>query len=377
MTATEPRRPLAVEDLRKGFADRGNTVNAVDGVSFEIKEGELYTLLGPSGCGKTSTLRSVAGLERPDGGRVVIDGTLVAGVAEGTFVPPNRRDIGMVFQSYGIWPHMTVFDNAAFPLQVLRRKPPKQEIRERVESALAVVQLAGYEGRMATQLSGGQQQRLALARALVRRPKLLLLDEPLSNLDAKLRGAMRAELASLQQQLGITTLYVTHDQAEALGMSSRIAVMSAGRIVQEGTPRDIYQRPATRFVADFVGTTNFLEGTVVSAAPAGDSGPGTRIGTALGELVGTAAPGVKTGDQVLLAVRPEAVRLHLTEPAAAPNVVPGELEQVMFTGECLDCHVRVGDHVWITRQEPRLAAGPGDKAWLELPADALSIVPSA
>ncbi|REE95667.1 ABC transporter ATP-binding protein [Thermomonospora umbrina] len=371
MTATAGgTRPLAVEGLRKRFADRDTTVKAVDDVSFEIREGELYTLLGPSGCGKTSTLRSVAGLERPDGGRIIIDGSLVTGGPDEVFVPSNKRDIGMVFQSYGIWPHMTVYDNAAFPLQVARPRPPKKEIRERVEQALAAVHLAGYEGRAATRLSGGQQQRLALARALVRRPKLLLLDEPLSNLDAKLRQAMRAELSSLQQQLGITALYVTHDQAEALSMSSRIAVMSAGRIVQEGTPRDIYQRPATRFVADFVGTTNLLQGKVT-----GREGGGTRVATDVGELMAPPTPGVKAGDTVLLAVRPESVRLHLDEPGPAANVVRGEVDRVMFVGECVDCHVRVGDATWVTRQQPHLAAGPGDRAWLELPAEGLSIIP--
>ncbi|GAA2636049.1 ABC transporter ATP-binding protein [Actinomadura fulvescens] len=352
--------PLAVAGLRKGFADRGTTVQAVDDVGFEIREGEVYTLLGPSGCGKTSTLRAVAGLERPDAGRIVIDGTVVTDT--GRFVPPNRRDIGMVFQSYGIWPHMNVFDNAAFPLQVA--KVPKKEIKKRVEDALAAVHLPGYEGRMATQLSGGQQQRLALARALVRRPKLLLLDEPLSNLDAKLRQAMRAELASLQQELGITTLFVTHDQDEALSMSTRIAVMQAGKIVQEGTPREVYQRPATRFVADFVGTTNFLEGTRAAAG---------RIDTPTGSFDVTSDPGTSPGEDVLLAVRPEAVRLHLSEPAI-PNVVKGEVERVMFVGECVDCHVRVGDSTWVTRQDPHLTADPGATVWLELPADRISVI---
>ncbi|TDD40146.1 ABC transporter ATP-binding protein [Actinomadura sp. KC06] len=357
--------PLAVEGLRKGFADRGATVQAVDDVSFDVREGEVYTLLGPSGCGKTSTLRSVAGLERPDAGRIVIDGTVVSDT--GSFVPPERRDIGMVFQSYGIWPHMTVFDNAAFPLKVGKAKVPKKEIRERVESALAAIHLSGYEGRMATQLSGGQQQRLALARALVRRPKLLLLDEPLSNLDAKLRQAMRAELASLQQELGVTTLFVTHDQDEALSMSSRIAVMQNGKIVQEGTPREVYQRPATRFVADFVGTTNFLDGT---------RGTGTLVETAAGtmDVPAVADTAAKAGDPVVLAVRPEAVLLHAAEPGAVPNTVKGEVDRVMFVGESVDCHVRVGDGTWVTRQDPRLDVAPGDAVWLELPGDRLSVL---
>ncbi|WP_018658434.1 ABC transporter ATP-binding protein [Actinomadura flavalba] len=354
--------PLAVHGLRKGFADRGTTVQAIDDVGFDVREGEIYTLLGPSGCGKTSTLRAVAGLERPDEGRIVIDGTVVT--ETGCFVPPERRDIGMVFQSYGIWPHMNVFENAAFPLKVGRAKVPKKEVRQRVESALAAVHLAGYEGRMATQLSGGQQQRLALARALVRRPKLLLLDEPLSNLDAKLRQAMRAELATLQQELGVTTLFVTHDQDEALSMSSRIAVMQAGRIVQEGTPRDVYQRPATRFVADFVGTTNFLDGTCAA---------GGRVETTVGAF-DVAGDGGRAGADVVLAVRPESVRLHTDEPVGTPNVVKGEVERVMFVGECVDCHVRVGDAVWVTRQDPGLAARSGDGVWLELPADRISVI---
>ncbi|MFC0039057.1 ABC transporter ATP-binding protein [Actinomadura rayongensis] len=354
--------PLAVEGLRKGFADRDTVVKAIDDVGFEVKEGEVYTLLGPSGCGKTSTLRAVAGLERPDEGRIVIDGTAVTG--DGVFVPPNRRDIGMVFQSYGIWPHMTVFENAAFPLRVARPKVPKKEIAARVESALAAVHLGGFEGRNATQLSGGQQQRLALARALVRRPKLLLLDEPLSNLDAKLRQAMRAELASLQQETGITTLFVTHDQDEALSMSSRIAVMQAGRIVQEGRPRDIYQRPETRFVADFVGTTNFLPGR---------GADGARITTEVGEFAVKDAPHA-AGEDVLLAVRPESVLLHLSEPSGTPNVVRGRVDRVMFVGEAVDCHIRVGDAVWVTRQDPHLAAVSGDEVWLELPADKIAVL---
>ncbi|NRQ32180.1 ABC transporter ATP-binding protein [Nonomuraea sp. NN258] len=346
--------PLAVAGLRKAFGD----FQAVDEVGFEVREGELYTLLGPSGCGKTTTLRAVAGLEQPDAGRITIDGVDV------TATPPHRRDIGMVFQSYGIWPHMTVFANAAFPLQVAR--VPKREIAERVERALAAVHLDGTESRMGTQLSGGQQQRLALARALVRRPKLLLLDEPLSNLDAKLRQAMRAELSSLQKELGITALYVTHDQAEALSLSSRIAVMSAGRIVQEGSPREIYQRPASRFVADFVGTTNLVPGTAVGEG---------RVRTGAGELA-AASCRAPAGARVLVAIRPESLALHREEPAAE-NVVAGEIDRIMFVGECVECHVRVGEDVWITRQPPESPVAAGDKVWLRVPADAVSVLDPA
>jgi iron(III) transport system ATP-binding protein len=359
-----------VEHLRKTFADRAARVTAIDDVSFEVRDGELYTLLGPSGCGKTSTLRAVAGLEHPDGGRISIAGAVVSDGDGGRFVAPNKRDTGMVFQSYGIWPHMTVFANAAFPLQVAKVKLSKAQTRERVERALAIVRLAGYEDRMATQLSGGQQQRLALARALIRQPKLLLLDEPLSNLDAKLREAMRAEVATLQQEIGVTTLYVTHDQDEALSMSSRIAVMSEGRIIQEGTPREIYERPATRFVADFVGTTNFLDASVSR----GGDGAVTLM-TEVGELiVGESTGSWKVGDVVVAAVRPESLRVHLAPVPAAANVLDAQVDRVMFVGDSLDCHLRVGSRSWVTRQDPRLPMEQGQRVWVEVPGDGLSLI---
>src|SRR5437773_8359090 len=253
---------LQVTMLRKTFTTERGGVRAVEDVSFTVEEGQFYTLLGPSGCGKTTTLRCVAGLERTDEGRIVVDGRIVSSHSPNVFVPPHKRDIGMVFQSYAIWPHMTVFENVAFPLRVSKQRVSRSEISRRVEEALSLVELGGYGGRMATQLSGGQQQRLALARALVREPKLLLLDEPLSNLDAKLRERMRFELRELQRRLRITTLYVTHDQIEALSMSNVIAVMNAGVIVQEGAPREIYLQPKSKFVANFIGSTNQLAGRV-------------------------------------------------------------------------------------------------------------------
>src|SRR5215217_2583279 len=261
---------LNVQNLVKTFstsrAEKRQRVHAVDDVSLEVKDGELFTLLGPSGCGKTTTLRCIAGLEMPDAGEIAVGDRVLFSSARGVRVPANERGLGMVFQSYAIWPHMNVYKNVAFPLQVLprRRRPAKQEVRERVERALAVVQLDHLAGRQATDLSGGQQQRLALARALVLEPPLLLLDEPLSNLDAKLREEMRFELKRLQRELGITGIYVTHDQVEALAMSSRVAVMRDGRIEQVDHPRAIYERPKSRFVADFIGTSNFIDGTVES-----------------------------------------------------------------------------------------------------------------
>src|SRR3982751_6291243 len=260
---------LEVRNLIKSFdGSRGSDtrVFAVNDVSFDVEDGELFTLLGPSGCGKTTTLRCIAGLEMPDQGEIAIDGRTLFSSERHVRVPANERGLGMVFQSYAIWPHMNVFKNVAFPLQVLPRKqrPGKRDRTERVERALKVVQLDHLAGRQATDLSGGQQQRLALARALVLEPPLLLLDEPLSNLDAKLREEMRFELKRLQRELGITGIYVTHDQVEALAMSNRVAVMRDGQIQQIDAPRVIYEQPASRFVADFIGTSNFIDGTIES-----------------------------------------------------------------------------------------------------------------
>src|SRR5689334_2172971 len=250
--------------------ERGQVVKAAQNVSFEVPRGKLFTLLGPSGCGKTTTLRSIAGLERPRAGEIAVDGRVVYSSQRKTFVAPNKRNFGMVFQSYAIWPHMTVFENAAFPLRVGNGRHGKREIRDKVMRVLGTVALDHLADREATKLSGGQQQRLALARALAMEPQLLLLDEPLSNLDAKLRERMRVELKRLQRELRLTTVYVTHDQSEALALSHEIAVMNEGQIVQVGPPRDIYERPRTTFVADFIGSTNFLDGIAIGKDPNGE-----------------------------------------------------------------------------------------------------------
>jgi ABC-type Fe3+/spermidine/putrescine transport system ATPase subunit len=269
---------LRLEDVTKLFG----TARAVDGSTLEIKRGETFTLLGPSGCGKTTTLRMVGGLERPDAGRIVYQDQVVADPARNVFVPPHRRNMGMVFQSYAIWPHMTVAKNVAYPLRL--RGIPVEQQRERVERILALVGLDGLGERPATMLSGGQQQRVALARALVYEPDLLLLDEPFSNLDAKLRNQMRIEVRLLQRRLGITVLFVTHDQIEALTLSDRIAVMNAGRIEQIGTPAELYDRPASPFVRDFLGQTVTIAGqvvrpeqVVVDAAPGAVSDEGASV----------------------------------------------------------------------------------------------------
>ena len=359
---------LVVAGLIKDYPlDRG-WHRAVDGVGFHIEEGHFYSLLGPSGCGKTTTLRCVAGLERPDAGSIELEHIVVA--SGDTFIPPERRDIGMVFQNYAIWPHMTVFENTAFPLRVGRQKVRKAELSQRVDEVLAMVQLADYASRPALQLSGGQQQRLALARALIRRPRLLLLDEPLSNLDAKLRERMRIEVRDLQRRLGLTTLYVTHDQAEALSMSNRIAVMEGGHIVQEGSPREIYQRPATHFVASFVGSANFLESTVVGPGHDGQM----CLSTAGGVLEATCPEGTRVGDSVTLSIRPENVRIHMGPAPALPNVLPASVEQAIFLGETVDMRVRIGGAELMTRQHPMTAAQRGDSIFVELPPQVCTVI---
>src|SRR5688500_6436026 len=317
---------LSVSGLFTEYATpKGEPVKAAEDVTFTVPEGRLFTLLGPSGCGKTTTLRSIAGLERPKAGEITVNNRVVYSSAKGIFIAPNRRGFGMVFQSYAIWPHMNVFQNAAFPLEVggngnarragsaQRTRLGRHEIRDRVMKVLTAVQLDHLAEREATTLSGGQQQRLALARALVMEPALLLLDEPLSNLDAKLREKMRFELKRLQRELRITTVYVTHDQSEALALSHEIAVMNEGRIQQIGTPREIYERPASQFVADFVGNTNFIQGTVVASAASGTGS--ARFTTEIGDVIVNTDQDLRPDDRVAISVRPEDVDLSETRPA--------------------------------------------------------------
>jgi iron(III) transport system ATP-binding protein len=290
-----------------GLVKTFGRVVAVDNLSFAAKAGEFLTLLGPSGCGKTTTLRLIAGLERPETGAIYLGNRLLSSSDSGVFVPPERRGMGMVFQSYAIWPHMTVFENVAFPLQELR--VPRREIRDRVLAMLETVGLGGLHDRPAPMLSGGQQQRVALARALVSRPEVLLLDEPLSNLDARLREEMRFELRDMQARLGITSIFVTHDQAEAMTLSDRIIVMRAGRIEQEGKPEEVYQRPRTRFVMDFLGRANHLPARI------GRGGDGCRVAV-VADGCGVPlhdADEWDEGMEVLLAFRPEAVRAHAAD----------------------------------------------------------------
>jgi ABC-type Fe3+/spermidine/putrescine transport system ATPase subunit len=320
---------LELRDVRRQY----DSVAAVDGLSLTVLPGEVFTLLGPSGCGKSTTLRLVAGLEQLDGGEVYLAGQLIASGEQGFSMPPEKRDLGMVFQSYAIWPHMTVFDNVAFPLQL--RGQAKSVIRDRVERVLGLVGLNGLGDRGATELSGGQQQRVALARAIVYEPKLLLLDEPLSNLDAKLREHMRVELRALQRRLGIAVLFVTHDQAEAMVLSDRIAVMQAGRVEQLGSPAALYERPATPFVRDFLGRVLMMEVTASSAERAEVVG---ETGVVM-QLPLSRTSSLWDGRSFVLACRPEDVAI---EPAAAPglNRLCATVESVAYLGEQIEYAVR-------------------------------------
>ncbi|MGB2875429.1 MAG: ABC transporter ATP-binding protein, partial [Gaiellaceae bacterium] len=316
---------IALEGVSKGFGK----VAAVENVTLSIAEGEFFSLLGPSGCGKTTSLRMIAGFEEPDVGRIVLQGEDV------THVRPNRRPVNMVFQHYALFPHMSIYDNVAYGLKV--KRVPRSEHRERVEAMLRVVELEGLERRRTRQLSGGQQQRVALARALVNRPAALLLDEPLGALDVKLRKQMQLELKRIQSELGTTFVYVTHDQEEALAMSDRIAVMNGGRVEQIGSPREIYERPQTAFVADFIGSLNALDLTVqerVGEYALMRLGDGER-------LVVPAGAGVNTGDSLRVAVRPERVQLGGAGASASENGsrLEGTIGEIVYLGMYSQFHV--------------------------------------
>ena len=383
---------LTVENLVKIFAgDRGRLfaksksgtgparakeVRAVDDVSFEVQPGEMFTLLGPSGCGKTTTLRAVAGLEQPDSGEIRVGDRILFSGGRGRRVqlPTNQRRLGMVFQSYAIWPHMKVFDNAAFPLQVLPRKvrPSKADIRKKTMGALETMGLADLADRQATKLSGGQQQRLALARALVNEPELILLDEPLSNLDAKLRESLRFELKRFQRELGITSIYVTHDQIEALALSSRIAVMKDGKISQTGKPREIYEKPSNLFVAEFIGTSNFLPGTV-----SGPEGEYLAVTTDTGKLLARTQVQLPAGQAVILAIRPEGIEITTDPPSGSvPNERSGTVVTRSYLGESVDHIVRIGEREIKVRCRSNTSVPQGTTVTLTLPPDSLSVIPS-
>jgi spermidine/putrescine transport system ATP-binding protein len=352
MTVRSDAAPAEIRlvDLEKRFG----TILAVDGVTLDVRPGEFFSLLGPSGCGKTTTLRMIGGFELPTHGRILLRERDI------THDPPDKRPVNMVFQHYALFPHLDVGENVGFGLR--RRKVERREIDRRVGEALELVRLEGFERRRPTQLSGGQQQRVALARALVNRPTVLLLDEPLGALDLKLRRQLQIELKRIQAEVGITFVYVTHDQEEALTMSDRIAVMHAGRIEQLGTPEELYERPATRFVADFIGSTNLLRGTVE---------PDGSIRLSSGEIARAAHDGLRTGAEVEISLRPESIELV---PADAAGAIRGQVEQAAYLGTNLSYQVRTAGGLSLAvvtaKTGVRLPVG-SDVAVTWLPSEAL------
>ncbi len=360
---------LTLHGLSKWFGD----VKAVHRLSLEIEEGQICTLLGPSGCGKTTTLRMIAGLERPDEGEIFLKGRPIVSLSRRIFVNPEKRNMGMVFQSYAIWPHMTVFKNVAYPLEL--RKVNKQTIKEKVRKALNLVGLEGLEDRPAPHLSGGQQQRVAFARALVYEPEVLLLDEPLSNLDAKLREQMRVELKLLQRSLGITLVYVTHDQIEALSLSDQVVVLNQGRVEQRGKPHDLYEQAQTPFVRDFLGKTIVLKGKTRSVGAQGitvelSDAPGATI-----ECPNDGKGWLGIGRDVYLSVRPEDVVVIEDDYDTGGNSLKGTIETLLFVGDRSECQVKVGEErilVYVPRNQ---VFEPGQAISLRIPRDAVKLWP--
>ena len=362
---------IKIENLRMTYRSASTTHLAVNDLSLSVEDGQFYTLLGPSGCGKTTTLRCVAGLETPDSGEIYIGDQLVFSSQRGICVPPYARNIGMVFQSYAIRPHMSVFDNVAFPLKNMRPRPSRAEIKEGVHEALALVQLHGLADRPAPYLSGGQQQRLALARALVGNPRILLLDEPLSNLDAKLREEMRVEIRKLVDKLQLTTLFVTHEQIEALTMSDVVAVMRSGEIVQAASPSAIYYNPDEPYIADFIGKTNLISAKVVSQG----NGKTARVDSELGGLVCRVPDNIAVGENVVVVIRPENVVItHAT--LDAENVICGQVAEISFLGNVTDCVVQVADRVMRVQLHPQNAPSRGDMVNLHLPSEHCVVIKS-
>jgi iron(III) transport system ATP-binding protein len=345
---------IRIRNLSKDYFPEGRKIAALDQVDLNIPANRIFTLLGPSGCGKTTLLRCIVGLETPDKGEIAIGEEIVFSREKNIYVPPEKRGLGMVFQTYAIWPHMNVFDNVAYPLQA--RKLPKEEIVDKVAKALRFVQLEGFEKRPATKLSGGQQQRVALARALVAEPKVILFDEPLSNLDAKLREETRKELRSFLSRLSITAVYVTHDQIEALSLSDTVAVMKNGRIVEMGTPWDIYFNSDQRFVADFIGRANIIEGKVKSAGE-----DFTIIDSAIGPIACQIKNEALPGKAVSVCIRPEFIRLLAGGQREWQNIFRGRVESLVFVGDIYEGEIRIKDTSLSFQLEPTTKVKEGDE----------------
>jgi ABC-type Fe3+/spermidine/putrescine transport system ATPase subunit len=354
---------LEVSNVVKRYGD----TPVVDRISFTVAPGEFFTLLGPSGCGKTTTLRLLAGLETPDAGEITLKGRCLAAPARGIFVPIDKRNMGMVFQSYAIWPHLTVFENVAFPLRV--RHEPRASIKKRVLDALEVVGLTGLEERGATELSGGQQQRVALARAIVYTPDLLLLDEPLSNLDVKLREQMRAELHALHIRLNLAVVYVTHDQSEALALSDRIAVVNAGRLEQVGTPIELYEHPHTRFVGNFLGRTVIIKGTLHK-----DAGQDWVDVEGAGRVAVNANGGCSNGAEVRLLSRPEDISL-LPMGELGPNQLRATIAHVAYMGDHLEYTVMAAGRTLLLPAAKKNSHTVGEDVRLAFDPDCVTALP--
>jgi iron(III) transport system ATP-binding protein len=360
---------ISIKGLTRNYYSEGRQIKALDNVDLTIPANEIFTLLGPSGCGKTTLLRCVVGLETPDSGEIRIGDQLVWSSRENIFVPPEKRGLGMVFQTYAIWPHMTVFDNVAYPLQT--RNMPKEQIRSKVGKALEFVQLSGFERRPATKLSGGQQQRVALARALVAEPKVILFDEPLSNLDAKLREETRKELRRFLSELKITAVYVTHDRIEALALSDHVAVMRAGRIIEIGSPKKIYFNSDHRFVADFIGRANLIKGRVARA-----EGEHAVFDSDIGQITGMNSQAIAPGQEAMLCIRPEFMKLASTEGEKAKNVFRGKVETLLFVGEAYEGEIRIGQTLLTATIEPTEDINEGDEIFVSFDPDHCFLLPA-
>ena len=343
---------IRIRGVSKYYFSEGKTIKAVDGVDLTIPANQIFTLLGPSGCGKTTLLRCIVGLEAPDTGEISIGDEIVWSKEKSISIPPEKRGLGMVFQTYAIWPHMDVFDNVAYPLQI--RNVPRDVISEKVEKTLRFVRLEGFEKRPATKLSGGQQQRVALARALIAEPKVILFDEPLSNLDAKLREETRKELKTFLGKLKITAVYVTHDRIEALALSDTIAIMRAGQIIEVGSPQKIYFDADHEFVADFIGRANLIKATVRA-----QEGGYTVVDSGLGTIA-CQRRDFPIGSEVTLCLRPEFIRLARGEGASGKNVVNGRVDSLVFVGEAYEAEIRVGNELLLAKFDPDANLKEGD-----------------
>ncbi len=354
---------LTLDHLTKKFPARGSVgeVIAADDVNLNIEKGEFVTLLGPSGCGKTTTLRLIAGFEFPTSGRITLDGKRLDDI------PPNRRDMAMVFQSYAIFPHLNVYENIAYGLKI--KKIPDAEMKQRIQRVMALTKLTGLEDRAPNQVSGGQQQRVALARALVVEPKVLLFDEPLSNLDAKLREEMRFEIRDLQKRLGITAIYVTHAQEEALVMSDKIAIMNKGKLVQLGTPEEIYEYPRTKFVADFIGLSDFIPVCVEAV-----DGNQTQVSFGDTLLTAVSTANLVPKQMVTLFIRPNDI--VIAKDGERQNILTGTVKQTTYLGDCFDYRIQVKDNLVVRVQANRAHRyAPGDSMRLHLPVDRCRLIP--